>query len=195
MLAGLAARPAADWRRIALSNVIRRYRTPRIVEDRVRLKDYRGEIQQIAIADLGHDKPTFLVANQLRASAASIVDRYARRMVIANTIADAIDFFHMDALSSAVPMNVNFDLQLTIMASGLYRQLAYRVRQGFETASADKIFRKLVHTTALVDVAEQGITVTLGRRANNPLLLNAGYCKIRQLLPWLENRNLVIRFV
>ena len=35
--------------------------------------------------------------------------------IIENTIEDGIDFFHMDALSSAVAMKVNFDLQLTLM--------------------------------------------------------------------------------
>ena len=38
-----------------------------------------------------------------------------------------IDFFHMDALSSAVAMKVNCDLQLTLMASSLYRLLAVRI--------------------------------------------------------------------
>ena len=44
-------------------------------------------------------------------------------MLIENGIADGIDFFHMDALSSAVAMKVNCDLQLTLMASSLYRLL------------------------------------------------------------------------
>jgi hypothetical protein len=42
-------------------------------------------------------------------------------MLIENNIEDGIDFFHMDALSSAVAMKVNCDLQLTLMASSLYR--------------------------------------------------------------------------
>ena len=44
---------------------------------------------------------------------------YAQRMIIENSIEDGIDFFHMDALSSAVAMKVNCDLQLTLMASSL----------------------------------------------------------------------------
>src|SRR5205814_2843040 len=42
---------------------------------------------------------------------------YARRMIIENSIQDGVDFFHMDALSSAVPMKVDCDLQLTLMRS------------------------------------------------------------------------------
>jgi hypothetical protein len=41
--------------------------------------------------------------------------------VKAEPAADGIDSFHMDALSSAVAMKVDCDLQLTLMASSLYR--------------------------------------------------------------------------
>ena len=43
-----------------------------------------------------------------------LVDSYARRMLIETSISDGVDFFHMDALSSAVAMKVNCDLQLTL---------------------------------------------------------------------------------
>jgi len=48
--------------------------------------------------------------------------------------ADGIDFFHMDALSSAVAMKVDCDLQLTLMASSLYRLLASNIGNGYQTA-------------------------------------------------------------
>ncbi|GAH56905.1 unnamed protein product, partial [marine sediment metagenome] len=61
-----------------------------------------------------------LLTNQLRSSPSKLISRYAQRMIIENSIADGIEFFHMDALSSAVAMKVNCDLQLTLMASSLY---------------------------------------------------------------------------
>ncbi|MCY4594719.1 MAG: hypothetical protein OXC19_07960 [Bryobacterales bacterium] len=45
----------------------------------------------------------------------------SRHMVIENAIAESIDFFHMDALSSAVPLKIDADLQFPLMASTLYR--------------------------------------------------------------------------
>ena len=62
-------------------------------------------------------KPTILITNQMERPASKLIDRYARRMVIENVISDAIDFFHMDALSSAAPMRINVDIQLTVMAA------------------------------------------------------------------------------
>ena len=193
-VAALLAEPPEAWRRITLTNVGRIYRRPRILERRLRIRDYPGEIRQIAVTDLGHEKPTLLLSNQMDEPASRLVDRYARRMVIENTIADAIDFFHMDALSAAVPLRIDLDVQLTLMASSLYRILGIRVGQGFEVAKARTIFRKLVNASAAIRITEDEIIVTLGRRANNPLLLAARYAEIAEPIPWLGNRTLRIRF-
>ena len=42
----------------------------------------------------------------------------------------------MDALSAAVPMKIDLDIQPTLIASGLYRVLAKRLGNGFENARA-----------------------------------------------------------
>ena len=129
MLRAIAQEPLSAWRRIELEGVARAYRTPRILDERSALDGYEGPIRQLTITDLGHEEPTLLLTNQLQRSPAKLIGRYAQRMIIENNIADGIDFFHMDALSSAVAMKVNCDLQLTLMASSLYRLLAAEDRQ------------------------------------------------------------------
>jgi hypothetical protein len=118
-----AARPPSAWRRIELEGVSRIYRTPRILDERVTLTNYEGPLRQITVADLGHEEPTLLLTNQLSRSPAKLIGRYAQRMLIENNIEDGVNFFHMDALSSAVALKVNCDLQPTLMASSLYRYL------------------------------------------------------------------------
>ena len=76
-------------------------------------------------------------------------------MLIENNIEDGIDFFHMDALSSAVAMKVNCDLQLTLMASSLYRLLAVRVGNGYETAKSRHLFRDFVDASASIEITER----------------------------------------
>ena len=58
--------------------------------------------------------------------------RYAQRMLIENGISEAIQFFHLDALSSMVGLKVDFDLQITLMASTLYRLMADRIGREYE---------------------------------------------------------------
>jgi transposase len=190
----LALKPASAWRTIELQNIARQYRTPRIIDQRISLAGYQGLIRQIIITNLGHEEPTVLLTNQLKRPAPRLIGRYAQRMIIENTISDGIDFFHMDALSSAVAMKVNCDLQLTLMASGLYRMLGQRVGNGYERAKSRSIFDDLVGATAAVTIASKEIQVRFQKRAHNPLLLAAGFDKTDVAVPWLGNKRLRLIF-
>ena len=194
MMAEIAAEPISAWRRIEIEGVSRTYRTPRILDRRITLEDYEGPMRQLTIADLGHEDPTLLLTNQLTRSARELIRRYAQRMVIENSIADGIDFFHMDALSSAVAMKVDCDLQLTLIASSLYRLLGQRIGNGYETAKSRHLFRDLVDATAQVTIAEQEIEVRFQKRAHNPLLLAAGFDKTDLPIPWLDGKRLRLVF-
>jgi hypothetical protein len=194
LLAELLARPASAWRRIELAGVARLYKTPRILDDRVTLADYDGPIRQITVADLGHEEPTLLLTNQLKRSAAKVIDRYAKRMLIENNIEDGVNFFHMDALSSAVALKVNCDLQLTLMASSLYRYLGQRIGNGYETAKSRHLFRDFVDATAHIDIDERAIYIRFQKRAHNPLLKAADFDKHVVRVPWLGNKRLHLVF-
>lgn len=194
LVAAIDQAPASAWRRIELDGVSRVYKTPRILDQRITLPHYQGELRQLAILDLGHEEPTLLLTNQLRRSPAKLIARYAQRMVIENSIAEGINFFHMDALSSAVPMKVNCDLQLTIMASSLYRLLGAKVGNGYAEAKADHIFRDLVDATATVTITAAEIVVRFQKRAHNPLLLAAGLDRASTAIPWLGGKPLRLVF-
>jgi hypothetical protein len=188
LLEDLARHPRSAWRRIELSGVSRIYRTPRILDRRVTLDDYEGPIRQIAVMELGHEEPTLLLTNQLRRSAAKLVERYAQRMLIENNIEDGVNFFHMDALSSAVALKVNCDVQLTLMASSLYRYLGQRIGQGYETAKSAHLFDDFIDATATLAIDERAIRVHYQKRAHNPLLLAAGFDETHVRVPWLGKR-------
>ena len=182
--------PLSAWRKIELKNVARKYRTPKILDRRVTLDDYAGPIREMVIKDLGHEEPTFLLTNQLKRSPSKLVGRYAQRMLIENGIADGIDFFHMDALSSAVAMKINCDLQLTLMASSLYRLLGSQIGRGYEHAKSSHIFRDFIEATAHVMITEKDVVVRFQKRANNPLLRAVDFDKTNIRIPWLQNKRL-----
>lgn len=166
-----------------LHNIGRKYRGPRVLDERTRLGRYPHEIRCLAVANLGRESLVLLVTNNLKESAARLIDRYARRMLIENQIADAIHFFHMDALSS-VPRKVDWDLQVTLMASSLYRIRAH----------AATLFHKFVEAVARVTIEEKRIVVRLHRRAHNPFLIKAGFGDKKQPIPWFENKALLLEF-
>jgi Transposase DDE domain len=194
LLHDLLARPRSAWRQIELDSVSRVYKTPRILDETVTLADYKGPIRQIAVTDLGHEEPTLLLTNQLRRSATRLIERYARRMLIENNIEDGVNFFHIDSLSSAVALKVNCDLQLTLMASSLYRYLGQRIGNGYDMAKSRHLFRDFIDATARIEIEAKTITVTFQKRAHNPLLFAAGFDKTAAKIPWLGNRRLHLRF-
>jgi transposase len=194
LLEEIARTPRSAWRRVELASVARAYRTPRVLDHRIALKGYDGPLRQLTIADLGHEEPTLLLTNQLTRSVCHLIDRYARRMLIENNIEDGIDFFHMDALSSAVALKVNCDLQLTLMASSLYRLLAVRIGNGYEIAKSRHLFRDLINASATITISEEAIVVKYQKRAHNPLLIAAGLNHTNVAIPWLGGKRLQLVF-
>ena len=194
MLQKIYQEPVSAWRRIDLQGVSRIYKTPRILDRQIQLRDYQGSLREIIIDDLGHEEPTFLITNELRRTPIKLVQRYAQRMIIENRIADGIDFFHMDALSSVVAMKVNCDLQLTLMASSLYRLLGTEIGQGYQMATSRHLFRDFIEATAQVQILEKEIVVQFQKRAHNPLLLAVGFDKKNLLVPWLGGKRLQLLF-
>ena len=194
MLQEIYQKPVSAWRRIELQGVSRIYKTPRILDSRIDLPGYQGPIRQVVVDELGHEEPTFLITNRFHRTPVKLIERYAQRMIIENRIADGIDFFHMDALSSAVAMKVNCDLQLTLMASSLYRLLGMEIGQGYQTATSRHLFRDLVEATAQVQIFDKDIVVQFQKRAHNPLLLAVGFGKKDIPIPWLGGKRLQLQF-
>ena len=194
LLDEVAKTPTSAWRRVELESTSRAYKTPRVLDRRITLNDYDGPLRQLTVTELGHEAPTLLLTNQLTRSASHLIGRYAQRMLIENNIEDGIDFFHMDALSSAVALKVNCDLQLTLMASSLYRLLAGRVGNGYESAKSRHLFRDFIDASAGVSITEGEIVVKFQRRAHNPLLIAAGFDQTDGVVPWLGNRRLRLVF-
>ena len=195
MLASVYSRPASAWHRVTLDSLTRTYRTPRVLDERIKLNGYgEKQIRQLSIVDLGHEEPTILLTNDMRLAPSALITRYAHRMLIENGIAEAIHFFHIDALSSMVGLKVDFDLQITLMASSLYRLMAKRLAEEYRRATAKKIFESLLDVGGVVEIGEQKVTVTLDKRAHNPFLVDSKLTDVPMPMPWLRNLELVVRF-
>jgi hypothetical protein len=178
--------PASAWRRVELDVPTRQYRTPRVFERSVTLAE--RTFRQFYILDLGHEEPTILLSNDRRDSV-TLITRYAQRMLIENAISDAVRFFAMDALSSAVGMKVDFDMALLVMASGLYRLLARRMR-GYADRQARQIFRDIIDMPAEVRITKKEVQVRFHRRAHLPIIAASGLLERPVAVPWWDGMPL-----
>jgi hypothetical protein len=194
MLGEIFSRPSSAWRRITLNSLTRTFRTPKVLDEKIRLKGYDGDLRQVTVTDLGHEDPTIILTNNFAIQCPALVTRYAHRMLIENGISDAIQFFHLDALSSMVGLKIDFDLQITLMAASLYRLMAGRIGREYERAQAKKIFRNMLDVSANVAITKGEVVVTLDKRAHNPYLVASGLADAPTLMPWFGNKRLAIRF-
>jgi transposase len=187
LLTEIAGLPPSAWRTVELDVPHRKYRNPRFYEQKAR--PLQRVYRQFFIADLGHDEPTILLTNDAHATAKSLITRYAKRMLIENALADAVRFFHIDALSSSVGLKVDFDMALLVIASGLYRLMARRMR-GYNDAQARQIFRDLIDMPADVAITDDEITLRFHRRAHLPIVLASGLFNKPVKVPWWNGRAL-----
>lgn len=184
----IALVPRSAWRTVELDIPTRKFRFPRVHETRVSIEG--RDFRQMFITELGHEEPTILLTNDRKTGAAKVITRYAQRMLIENALSDAVRFFHMNALSSAVGIKVDFDMALLVIASGLYRLLARKMR-GYGDAHADRIFRDLVDMPATVTVDAKDVTVRFHRRAHLPIIIDSGMLNAQPVkVPWWNGASL-----
>ena len=187
LLAEVDRLPPSAWRTITLDVPHRKYRKPRVFEQKARPRE--RTYRQFFITDLGHDEPTILLTNDTNSTARNLIARYAKRMLIENALADAVRFFHIDALSSSVGFKIDFDMALLVLASGLYRLMARRMR-GYDDAQARQIFRDLIDMPADVAITENEVRVRFHRRAHLPIVLASGLIDKPIAVPWWNGRRL-----
>lgn len=192
VLDALAALPASAWKTYTVKRA-GRYRRPQIHEEIIRLNGIGHPLRQIAIRNIGHDQPTLLITNDLTTPAKDLFTRYAERMIIENELDADISGFHLNALSSGLPLNVDLDTTLTVLAGNCYRLLA-RTLPRYELATPDRLWRHFLDNTGTVTVADDHVRVDLALRTYTPALIDAGLPELDLPIPWWGGRKLRFGF-
>ena len=133
---------------------------------------YPGTLRQLAVAGLGHDEPTILITNRDQLPAKQIIETYARRMNIEQRLAEAIRSFGLDALAGAVPLNVDLDVVLSVLAHTVCAALRRRL-PGYATATPDTLQRRFLSTGGHILNRHNEIVIRLDRRTYSPVLRQA----------------------
>jgi hypothetical protein len=164
------------------------YRKPQVVDETAAITGYPGTVRQLVVRGLGRDTATVIITNDRRSSAKQIIERYARRMTIEQRLAEAIRSFHLDALAGAVPLNVDLDVVLSVLAGAVCASLRRRLGTGYSTATPDTLQRRFLHTGGTIINHRDTITVRLNRRTYSPVLRSADIPDTT--VPWWGDRTL-----
>jgi transposase len=192
LMTDLAALPASEWKTVRIERS-GRYRAPEIHDQLIKIKDIDAPVRQLAVRNIGRDQPTLLITNDIQRTTKQLFARYAERMGIENELDAYIGGFHLDALSSGLPLNVDLDTTLTVIAGNLYRLLARQLHR-YEHATPDRLWRHFLDSTGTLHLTDDTLTVDLRVRTYHPVLIDAGLAEKTTPIPWLDGRQLRFRF-
>ena len=168
-LARLAALPASAWKHATIKRA-GRYRHPHLHEDMITLKGISAPARQIAIRNIGRDQPALLITNGRATPARDLFARYAERMLIENELDAYISGFGLNALSSAVSLNVDLDTILTVVAGNLYQLFARKLPR-YENATPGTVWRHFLDATGTLHITADAVTCALNLRSHHPVLI------------------------
>lgn len=187
------ASDAKGFKKIHIPHEKRKYPNPQAHESIIAIGGYDGDLRQIVLRGTGREKPTFVITNDFEMPTELVVGNYARRWRVENVIAEAVKFFHLNAMSSPILVKVAFDVALTMVADTLYTMLAAKLR-GFEECDAPKLFRHFVHGKGVVTVRGSQVSVSFRRRAHHPVLRKFPWGKMPRELPAHPGSELALHF-
>ena len=152
----------------------------------IKLTDISAKVRQIAVKNIGRDEPTLLITNDLDHPGKNLFARYAERMMVENELDAYIGGFHLDALTSGVPLNVDLDTTLTVVAGNLYRLLALKLSR-YEHATPDNALARLPRRHRHpAHRPTTGVTCALNLRSHHPALIDAGFAELETPIPWWD---------
>jgi transposase len=183
----------SPWKRIHIPHRKRKFPDPLVHESIITLRHYKGTLRQVVVRGNGHEKPAFLISNDFEMPLELMVGNYSRRWRVENGIAEAVKFFHLNALSSPILVKVHFDVLTTMMADTLYTMLARKLR-AFEHCDAHKIYRHFIKGKGTIMVENGVVNVIYPRRAHNPILRGVPWDDLPCFLPTLGNAQLKLSF-
>ena len=189
----IASLPAAAYKTVTLDRT-GRHTKPKVHESTgVKLTNYPATVRQFIVTGLGRDAPTVIVTNDHDTPAKQLIERYARRMTIEQRLAEIIRAFHLDALSSAVNLNVDLDVVLCVLAQAVCAALRARLGTSYQHTTPDVLQRRFLDTPGQIINHGDVITVRINRRAYSPVLRHADL-PADTTVPWWHNRRLHFEF-
>jgi hypothetical protein len=193
LLKRIKALAPGDYKTVALDRPGPHNR-PRVHEDpAVKLTSYPGTVRQMVITGLGRDAPTVMITNDQQIKTKALIERYARRMTIEQRLAEIIQAFCADALSSAVNLNVDLDVVLCVLAQALTAAFRLRLPGNYAHATPDTLQRRFLDTPGEIINDGDGITIKINRRAYSPVLRHASLPD-DTTVPWWGGRQLRFEF-
>jgi hypothetical protein len=182
-----------DFKQITLDRPGRHNRPAVHESTGVRLSKYPGTVRQLIVTGLGRDAATVIITNDHQINTKTLIEQYARRMTIEQRLAEIIQAFCADALSSAVNLNADLDVILCVLAQALTAAFRQRLPGNYATAAPNTLQRRFLDTPGEIINTSNTTTIKINRRAYSPVLRSADL-PTDTTVPWWGGRQLRFEF-
>lgn len=187
----LNQKPSSSWKKVRVTMANGKGRNLRVNDEIIFLKDYGGELRQVAITGHGKIKPALLITNDFDMPCDQLIRKYTRRWLVEKSISEQIEFFHLNRVSSSMVIKVDFDLTVSILAHNILRLFAMDL-PGYSHNSDYTLYKKFLSMTGNVQIETEHITVNVKKKRNLPLLLTSMEKFKNTKIKLFENRTLSI---
>ena len=168
----LDKKPSSSWKKVRVAMANGKGRNLKVNDEKIYLKDYGGELRQIAITGHGKIKPALLITNDFDKPCAKLIRKYTRRWLVEKSISEQIEFFHLNKVSSSMVIKVDFDLTMSILAHNILRLFAMDL-PGYSHNADYTLYKKFLSMTGSVNIGLDEIAIYLKKKRNLPALLTA----------------------
>jgi transposase len=183
--------PKNEWKKVHISIPKRKYTSVSVHENEIKLRGCKHTFRQIIIKDHGRNKPIFILTNDKELPLKDILEVYAKRWHVENTLAELVGFFNLNALSSPIMIRIHFDILWTIIANTLYHLFAQDLRR-FEKALAPTVFRNFIDMPGRVIYDGEKFLIKIRKRAHTPILKEVEHLQKPFQIPWLDGKTVEI---
>jgi hypothetical protein len=187
----LNKKPSSSWKKVRVAMANGKGRNLKVNDEKIHLKDYGGELRQIAITGHGKIKPALLITNDFEKPCAELIRKYTRRWLVEKGISEQIEFFHLNRVSSSMVIKVDFDLTMSILAHNILRLFAMEL-PGYSHNSDYTLYKKFLSMTGDVKIGAEEVVVTLKKKRHLPALLSVMEQYKNMRLHIFENQKFTI---
>jgi transposase len=185
-----------NWKTIRVEASGLKKRTLKVSDQSVSLPGYKDEktgkaktIRQIVITGHGKIKPAIMLSNDFDLSLENLVRKYSRRWLVEKGIAEQIDFFHLNRVSSSMVIKVDFDMVMTILAHNIYRLLAMELDR-YQNMSDERIYKKFIVNSGEIEIQDDSIRIDLKKKRELPQLMEFIQKSNTVEYPWMDNKKI-----
>jgi hypothetical protein len=173
-------------------------RTMKVCDERIFLRGYVNKagklkpIRQIIITGHGKIKPALIITNDFDIKVEKVVRKYCRRWIVEKGIAEQIEFFHLNRVSSSMVIKVDFDMTMTILAHNIYRIFAGNMER-YSEFSNESIYEKFIDNNGSIEIDTDTIEVELKKKRDLPQIIEMMNLYENIKYTWIENKKIIFR--